>query len=382
MISKYLNRTTLHVLLIFTVCVGIATKIDAHEVSPNIAEIRIEGKSIYVDLRLNVEAFLADLNLAGLTNTDEAEESTAYKSNRALSAGDLERKLIQSWHKFAPMIKVKLSDIHTLSDWKFSAISVEDVENLDLPRMSQVSFSINTIDRITHTTLQFDKRFGTTILRQIGVENGLTEILGPGQESTNIVSENGGLKSPFSRFLEYIPIGFDHVVPDGLDHILFVVGLFLLSLKLSTLLWQVTAFTLAHSVTLIAGTLGVISVPASIVEPLIAASIVFIAVENIFFARLNPWRAAIVFAFGLLHGLGFASVLAEFGLPEGQYIPALIGFNLGVEFGQLSVIAFAFATLALPFGRSSYYRSRLSIPISCIIAIIGVWWILERTVLA
>ena len=172
------------------------------------------------------------------------------------------------------------------------------------------------------------------------------------------------------------------MVPDGLDHILFVVGLFLLSLKLSILLWQITAFTLAHSVTLIAGTLGMMSIPSSIVEPLIAASIVFIAVENIFFAKLNPWRTGIVFAFGLLHGLGFASVLAEFGLPEGQYIPALIGFNLGVEFGQLSVIAVAYVLLALPFGRSNYYRSRVSIPISCMIAIIGVWWVLERTVVA
>ena len=72
-------------------------------------------------------------------------------------------------------------------------------------------------------------------------------------------------------------------------------------------------------------------------------------------------------------------MLAEFGLPEGQYIPALIGFNLGVELGQLSVIAVAFVLLALPFGRSSYYRSRISIPISCMIAIIGVWWLLERT---
>ena len=208
MISKDLNRTTLHILLILTFWVGIATKINAHEVSPNIADIRIEGKSIYVDLRLNVEAYLADINLANLTNTDEAEESTTYKSNRALSAGDLERKLVQSWNTFAPMIEAKLSDVHTLSDWEFSAISVEDVENLDLPRISQASFFINTTDRITHATIRFDKRFGTTILRQIGVENGLTEILGPGQESTKMVSENGGLKSPFSRFLEYIPIGF------------------------------------------------------------------------------------------------------------------------------------------------------------------------------
>lgn len=382
MIFKYLNRVTLNTLLILTFWVGVAAKLDAHEVLPNIADIRIEGKSIYVDLRLNVEAYLAGINLSGLTNIDEAEESTKYTRIRALSPDELERELIQSWDMFAPMIEANLSEIQTLSDWKLSTISVGEVENLDFPRLSQVSFSLSTTELIKHATLRFDERFGSTIVRQIGVENGLTEILGPGQKSTKILVENGELKTPFSRFLEYIPIGFDHVVPDGLDHILFVAGLFLLSLKLSTLLWQVTAFTLAHSVTLIAGTLGMISVPASIVEPLIAGSIVFIAVENIFFAKLNPWRTAIVFAFGLLHGLGFASVLAEFGLPEGHYIPALIGFNLGVEFGQLSVIAFAFVLLALPFGRSSYYRSRVCVPISGIIAIIGVWWVLERTGLA
>ena len=382
MISKYLNRSILHVLLFFTLWIGITVKTAAHEVMPNIADIRVKGKSIYVDLRLNVEAFLADINLAEFTNTDEAEESEIYKSIRALKADDLEEKLIQNWGKFAPLVEAKLSDTQKLSDWKFSTIIVDDVKSLELPRLSQVSFSLLATESIAAASLRFDERLGSTILRQIGVENGLTEVLDPGQRSAPMVPKNGKARSALSRFLEYIPIGFNHVVPDGLDHILFVFGLFLLSLKLSTLLWQITAFTMAHSVSLIAGTLGVMSVPASIVEPLIAASIVFVAVENIFFAKLNPWRTAIVFGFGLLHGLGFASVLAKFGLPEGQYIPALIGFNLGVEFGQLSIIAVAFVLLALPFGRSSYYRSWVSIPISCIIAIIGFWWVLERTVLA
>lgn len=155
-------------------------------------------------------------------------------------------------------------------------------------------------------------------------------------------------------------------------------GLFLLSLKTSVLLWQISAFTLAHTVTLIAGALGLISVPASIVEPLIAASIVFVAVENIFSSKLNNWRTFIVFSFGLLHGLGFASVLADFGLPDGQFLPALIGFNIGVEIGQLSVIAVAYLLLGLTFGQKRYYRSVISIPASCIVAAVGAWWVFER----
>ncbi len=87
--------------------------------------------------------------------------------------------------------------------------------------------------------------------------------------------------------------------------------------------------------------------PASIVEPLIAASITYVAVENIFTSGLSRWRPVVIFCFGLLHGLGFASVLGEFGLPEDQFIPALIGFNIGVEFGQLTVIAIMFLCVVM-----------------------------------
>jgi hydrogenase/urease accessory protein HupE len=218
-------------------------------------------------------------------------------------------------------------------------------------------------------------------LRQMGVGEGLTQYLAPGQTSDPIQQYIGLRKSAFDRFTEYVPIGFDHIVPRGIDHILFVFGLFLLSLKTSALLWQISAFTLAHTVTLIAGALGLINVQASIVEPLIAASIIFVAVENIFFSKLNKWRTFLVFSFGLLHGLGFASVLSEFGLPEGQFLPALIGFNIGVEIGQLSVIAIAYLLLGLTFGQKPYYRTVISIPASCIIAVVGTWWMFERILL-
>lgn len=175
----------------------------------------------------------------------------------------------------------------------------------------------------------------------------------------------------------YLVLGFEHIVPKGLDHILFVLGLFLLSAKPRPLLWQVTAFTAAHTVTLALASLGLVTLPASIVEPLIALSIVYVAVENVVVRELTPWRPAVVFAFGLLHGLGFAGVLGELGLPEGQLFPSLVGFNLGVELGQLAVLAVAFGVLGV-FAQRPWYRKRVTVPLSLLIAAVGLFWVWER----
>ena len=179
---------------------------------------------------------------------------------------------------------------------------------------------------------------------------------------------------------QFLALGFWHIIPQGPDHILFVLGLFLLSPTLKPLLWQVTAFTLAHSVTLALAMYDIVRLPSEIVEPLIAASIAFIAIENLFTSQLKPWRPIVVFAFGLLHGLGFAGVLSDLALPAGQFGPAIIGFNLGVEVGQLTVIGLAF--LAVGWLRhSKAYRPAVIIPASLAIAAIGIYWAIERTFL-
>lgn len=182
---------------------------------------------------------------------------------------------------------------------------------------------------------------------------------------------------PWETASRYLWLGFIHIVPAGLDHILFVLGLFLLSARLGPLLWQVTAFTVAHTVTLALSTFGVVSLSPSIVEPLIALSIVYVAVENCLTKELHPWRPAVVFLFGLLHGLGFAGVLGELGLPPGQAVPALASFNVGVELGQLAVIAGAFLVVGA-FRNRSWYRSRIVIPASLAIALVGLFWAVER----
>ena len=208
-----------------------------------------------------------------------------------------------------------------------------------------------------------------------------TQWLEGGEDSAPIqVNATLEAASRASVVWQYLGLGFTHIIPKGLDHILFVLGLFLLSGRSGrqgTLVWQVSAFTLAHTLTLGLAMNGIVAARPSIVEPLIALSIAYVAVENVFSMRLRPWRVALVFAFGLLHGLGFAGVLGELGLPPGQFIPALLAFNLGVEGGQLTVIAAA--ALAVGWWRTApFYRQRIVVPASLAIACVAIYWTAQR----
>lgn len=181
------------------------------------------------------------------------------------------------------------------------------------------------------------------------------------------------------RFVKYLKSGFVHIIPMGIDHILFVLGLFLATLKMSKLFWQVTTFTIAHSITLALAATGVITLSADIVEPLIALSIAYVAYENIRKTEVDNSRLVLIFIFGLLHGLGFASVLQEFGLPTQSFVASLFAFNIGVEVGQLTVIAAAYCLFFAMRNKPSY-RVFVQIPISAIIGLIGLYWTFERLI--
>jgi len=175
----------------------------------------------------------------------------------------------------------------------------------------------------------------------------------------------------------YLRLGFHHIVPQGIDHILFVLGLFFLGITWRKLLSQTTVFTVAHATTLFLSTYGIFRLPSHFVEPAIALSISYIAFENIFRPRLGPGRLAIVFCFGLIHGLGFASSLSDVPFPKHQFIFALLGFNFGVDFGQLFVIACAFALVGW-FRNEPWFRARIAIPCSLVIGAIGLFWAAQR----
>ena len=176
----------------------------------------------------------------------------------------------------------------------------------------------------------------------------------------------------------YLTLGFTHIVPKGLDHVLFVLGIYLLSTRARSVLWQVSAFTVAHSITLGLSMYGVLTVSPAIVEPLIALSIAYVAVENIFVSELKSRRVALVFAFGLLHGMGFAGVLQELGLPRSEFVTALVTFNLGVEAGQLAVIGAAFLLVGFHWSHRAWYRTRIVVPVSALIACLAVYWTIAR----
>ena len=177
----------------------------------------------------------------------------------------------------------------------------------------------------------------------------------------------------------YLRLGFDHIIPDGADHILFVLGLFFFGLSWRKLLSQTTVFTVAHATTLYLSSRGIFSLPAWLVDPGIALSITFVAFENILKPKLSAGRLAVVFFFGLVHGLGFASGLKALALPKREFLVGLLGFNFGVDFGQLFVILLAFLFVGW-MRHQPWYRSRVAVPASLVIGLIGAYWTVERII--
>lgn len=374
-------RVILGALLSMALLVSVITPARAHEVMPTIADLSHDGPSVRLTLRLNAEAFLAGINLDGLSDTNESAENTSYDALRALTPDAFEAEVNQKFTQSFKGLQVFLDGNE--SPLSLADIQIEDPGDASLARTTLLTVETPLSEGIETIRVAWAKGYGSLVLRQQGTETPFTGLIEAGSSSPDIpLAGQAEAQSGLQAFLAYIPVGFDHILPKGLDHILFVLALFFLSTKLGTLLWQISAFTVAHTITLAAGALGWIVAPGSIVEPLIAASIAFVAVENLFHERLSRWRPLVIFGFGLLHGLGFASVLADFGLPEAQFIPALLGFNVGVEVGQLTVIALAFLAVGLWFGQKPWYRARIAIPASAIIALIGAYWVVERTLLA
>lgn len=231
-----------------------------------------------------------------------------------------------------------------------------------------------------HLTWRYDLPLGSYALRI--VQPGFPEVvhwLVGGRTSEPLPLRASASRSSWRVAREYLWLGVVHIVPRGLDHILFVLGLFLLRRDWRPLLAQVSVFTLAHSITLALSVTSTIEVPARLVEPLIGASIAWVAVNNLRSTALTPARLGVVFLFGLLHGLGFAGVLSELGLPAGSLAVALAAFNVGVEVGQLTVLATAAAATALVAARGGIpYRRWVTVPASVAIAIVGVYWTVSR----
>ena len=355
----------------------------AHELRPAIAELSFDGGAYRISVRLNLEAFLAGIDPQH-RETKNSPAAESYDRLRALPPDALRAAFVAQREAFAQAVSVLADGVRRPSE--VLSLDAPPVGDLDAARQSTVVLGGDVPPAADALVLSWKESFGPVVvrLRAAPAPDGT-----PGKIVQSAYLKDGTASPPFpiastpkqtaaDIFAAYVVVGFKHILPLGLDHILFVIGLFLLSPRLGPLAWQITSFTVAHTVTLALGMLGIVAISPMIVEPLIAASIVYVGVENIFTSRLHRWRPFVVFGFGLLHGLGFASVLMEVGLGTEHFVTGLIAFNVGVELGQLAVIAGCFMAVGLWFHHKAWYRRAVTIPASAMIALVGAWWCFER----
>jgi hydrogenase/urease accessory protein HupE len=178
----------------------------------------------------------------------------------------------------------------------------------------------------------------------------------------------------------FVPSGIHHILI-GPDHLLFLVGLLLLGGGIRKLAIVVTAFTVAHSITLSLSALNIVSPPSRLIEPAIALSIVYVGTDNLLVKDGRDVRKWIAFAFGFIHGFGFASVLREMDLPPRALGWSLFSFNLGVEIGQLLVVVTVASALAMLRSRSEIASRRLTVAGSIVVIVAGTFWFVQRVFL-
>lgn len=363
--------------MVFTLIFG--TALLAHELRPAVAKVEVSQTELKIEILVAVETLLAGIDLTEIIDTDEAPEATTYDALRGLDDDELAENVWAEWPQLLTDFVLEGAEVLRLMN-----VEVIPEPNLELPRDTKLFMVANLSEGSVPVRFGWSAKNGGLVVRHGEGDDAYAGFLEGGGLSLPLPRSGAVEESPTAVFWRFVIEGFKHIIPKGLDHILFVCGLFLFSLSWRPLLSQITAFTLAHTVTLGLATLSVITIPAAqiwLVEALIAVSIAYVAIENIWRPKLGWWRIVVVFGFGLLHGIGFASVLGDLGLAQGQFVLSLIAFNIGVEGGQLAVISIGFATLALPFGKSHLYRLYVVIPGSTAIALVGLWWAFERTFL-
>ncbi len=359
----------------------------ADVVKPALVEISVFSEGRFrIELRASIEALLTGIN-GQYQDTTQAPTSDEYDRLREMQAADLHVEFDTFRQKMLDAIEVRFDGRR--ADMSIAEVNIPVPGYTKVPRISEIVLEGPVPDDARSLTWLYPIAFGDNAVRvrQVDARNQQWHWSAWQWIREEKTSEPFSLTEVFSPpgFLDivsdYVGAGFDHIIPDGLDHILFVFGLFLFSAKVRPLLWQITMFTIAHSITLALAMTGVIELPAKVVEPLIALSIAYVGIENIWHRTLHNSRLVLVFMFGLLHGLGFASMLSDFGMPNDAFATALISFNVGVEFGQLAVIGLATLLIGIWFGNKTYYRQLVAIPGSLMISAVGLYWTWERLAL-
>ena len=353
----------------------------SHEIRPSIADYKIEENILYFDIRLNAELILSGIDASNITDTNSSPLSATYDDLRSLTRENLKILLIESWDDIQSKINLNINEVST--KFELVDINIEANRDFEISRDSIIYLKYELDEDDEFLTFKWSEKYGPIIIREINElkkEDDLyTEYLQAGLQTDKIFIKSENTQSIFKSIINYFILGIQHIIPKGLDHILFIVGLFFFSVTLRPLLIQVTMFTIAHSITLIFVSVSYINVNPLIVEPIIALSIAYVGIENIFRQYVKEYmRYIIIFFFGLLHGLGFALVLSDIGYQSSKLIVNLISFNLGIEAAQIFIILSLYVLLGIKFSNKKYYRYIFQVPVSLFIALVGIYWFFER----
>jgi hydrogenase/urease accessory protein HupE len=359
-----MTRTAMLAVVAFGVAV--VTPARAHEIGTTQVTATFRGDGTYqFDIAVDPDALLTRLQVAA-----------GETPSSGLSRGERDRRIHALAAVFLDRTRIRFDGVFADPAFAYAPASA-------LSDLAQAPSFVRLTGCVPSTaqtfTLMYELATGSFALN-VRIDQGAAETvwLNGSQESPPISFARTAPATRGAIAWQYFGLGYTHILPKGLDHILFVLGIFLLSVRGRSILLQVSAFTLAHSITLGLTMYGIVSLPARVVEPMIAVSIAYVAIENLCTSQLKSWRVALVFSFGLLHGMGFAGVLRDLGLPRSEFLTALLSFNVGVEVGQLTVIAMAFAAVVYWRRNPTSYRRFIVQPASVAIALAGFYWMVER----
>ncbi len=313
-----------------------------------------------------------------ITDTTAAKLCLPDKSVSKLHDSELEQFYVEIEGCVATMLSLKMGE--TLLTPTRQEVKLSEEKDLDATIYYVPVQASELLIEATYLA-RLDENYGST-LTATSEHEFLAQKFLQGENRTLLLKlgDSEALSPQRESFGSFVLLGIEHIVL-GFDHLLFLAGLLVLGRQWKYLIAVITAFTIAHSMTLVLSALGLIFLPGRLVEACIAASIVYVAVENLWLIHKDQqpkWRWLLAFLFGLLHGFGFAGALQETGMiSDGNLLIPLAGFNIGVELGQLAIAAIVLPPF-LVILRNQLMRRWLPSSISCVVGIFGLYWLADR----
>ena len=360
-----------------------STLLQADVIKPVLVEVSFyQNKTVEISIDLSLEGAISGIGTQ-YKNTIDSPNATQYDALRALEPNILRERFKDFEGEFLNSFEFIVND--KVQKLALKNTKIDIVGYKKRPRKTVLIYQVKLNEWPKTLTWQYGKIYGDSALRwQMYKKDEYNwsqwQWLRDGNSSGIIDINHAEPVGIIKHFIEFVNIGFNHVIPLGWDHILFIIGMALSSLLWRRLLVLVSSFTLAHTLTLGLAMFGLVEISPRIIEPLIAFSIAYVAIENLFIKQSIKRKTLVVFVFGLIHGLGFASMLKSFEMTTEYFSTTLIGFNVGVELAQIVIIFAVVLVLIILRALKFNYRKLAIIPTSIIIALIGFYWGIERLI--